>query len=420
MVHIIDTLIDLNHILIKSWEVSDVDAQYVLAVACMLLLFGMYLIILSSVYKSFDTLKQLTRHKGFLFRLVLASFPFIIMAMVDLSLPFFYLFIYIACNCTIQYLYQEPHGKWLLGNLHYIAFISTHLIVVGIIALSTDYDILGVLASGVLRSYSICIVLVINIFITLSFRHMIKRGLIQLKDLEAEEFQLFSKFISFCAIFVLLDSIPCTYDISERLSSLFLIGSNFLLAMMIVIFARYAYSLLHNAHVKKQYIDLKLAESKQRTQTKQWEQRAYIDALTGAYTRRYVMNNLATMLHNKETFALVFIDLDGLKQVNDDAGHIAGDQVLKQFSSYMKSCLRPKDIFARYGGDEFLVLMPEYSLEEAKASLLVCRSQARACSFSYGVVSGKDSDLQPDELIALADHEMYEDKQRTKKAGVQS
>ena len=98
------------------------------------------------------------------------------------------------------------------------------------------------------------------------------------------------------------------------------------------------------------------------------EELANHDALTGCLNRRRMLEMLAVEVHRARrgvTFSVCLVDLDHFKAVNDEHGHLAGDEVLKRFASAVQSMLRPTDFLARYGGEEFLVGLPQTSLESA-------------------------------------------------------
>ncbi|NVD35345.1 diguanylate cyclase domain-containing protein [Marinobacter lutaoensis] len=100
-----------------------------------------------------------------------------------------------------------------------------------------------------------------------------------------------------------------------------------------------------------------------RRQEEQIRQLAYYDALTGVPNRRLLEDRLAHAIrhaHRKEVMlAVLFLDLDHFKQVNDTLGHAVGDALLVQFTQRVRDCLREDDTLARLGGDEFVVLLPE-------------------------------------------------------------
>lgn len=99
---------------------------------------------------------------------------------------------------------------------------------------------------------------------------------------------------------------------------------------------------------------------------------AVTDPLTGLHNRRFALPHLARVAdrarRSARSFAVMVADLDHFKQINDRYGHAAGDAVLCEVSSRMKSCLRPVDLVARIGGEEFLIVMPDVTGRVAQAT----------------------------------------------------
>jgi len=150
---------------------------------------------------------------------------------------------------------------------------------------------------------------------------------------------------------------------------------------------------------------------------------ALLDDLTGVGNRRHLLQRLteecARSERSGESFALLVIDLDGFKAINDTHGHAAGDACLQHFTLMAQTRLRPGDMLARTGGDEFCVVLPSSTLREgamiARRILDVCREDAEACvgadipiSLSIGVAQWtREMGAFPDRVIAAADHALY-------------
>jgi diguanylate cyclase (GGDEF)-like protein len=94
-----------------------------------------------------------------------------------------------------------------------------------------------------------------------------------------------------------------------------------------------------------------------------------LDHLTGAFNRKYFMERLHKEIERSNRYgsrlSVAFIDIDDFKRINDRHGHLGGDEVLKQFVSTCMAAMRQSDLFARFGGEEFAVLLPETGREEA-------------------------------------------------------
>lgn len=150
---------------------------------------------------------------------------------------------------------------------------------------------------------------------------------------------------------------------------------------------------------------------------------ATFDKLTGCYNRASTMSALEKMVAARDTSrpAVVFIDVDDLKGINDRLGHTAGDEVLQIIGGRLKRAVREGDVVGRIGGDEFLVLCPRIaSTDEAMRAAtrvsdslsgpMKLRAGEVACRASVGVEWSGASGLEADTLIGRADTAMYEAK----------
>lgn len=128
-----------------------------------------------------------------------------------------------------------------------------------------------------------------------------------------------------------------------------------------------------NQELEKAKVDLldlnEQLEKKVTERTIALEKLAVTDELTGLYNRRAVMKQLDAQVHLMHRygnpFSVIMCDLDHFKQVNDTYGHPIGDEILKSFSQQLRQSTRDVDYCGRFGGEEFLILLPETALDEA-------------------------------------------------------
>lgn len=149
------------------------------------------------------------------------------------------------------------------------------------------------------------------------------------------------------------------------------------------------------------------------------------DGLTGLYTHQYFYDQLNILVNNKSQpllFSLIMIDLDDFKRLNDEYGHLEGDRVLKQVAETIKNNVRDSDIVARYGGDEFSIILPDIGYE--LCSTVVERLRASIIDLGYFNHVSIGSALYPDEaeeiyqLVDLADTRMYNEKKESREYNI--
>jgi two-component system, cell cycle response regulator len=156
---------------------------------------------------------------------------------------------------------------------------------------------------------------------------------------------------------------------------------------------------------------------------------ATIDSLTGVNNRAFgisiLENQVRQLKRTKDTFTVCFIDVNGLKTINDSLGHYEGDEVLVVICRFIKQVIRDCDIVCRLGGDEFLIIFPQCNKDSAELVMERILSKVNMenlkhnrpyqISFSYGLVDVDENNIRStDEIIEMADKKMYENKQKYK------
>jgi len=177
---------------------------------------------------------------------------------------------------------------------------------------------------------------------------------------------------------------------------------------------------------------LRLANLQQQLSSQEEQAASMIDAVTNVFTRGVLHNLLAGEISRAErtnrSLALIMCDLNNFKQVNDHSGHVMGDYVLSQIAKILKSSVRGSDYVTRYGGDEFLVLLPE--TDERGGEIVRQRMHCKIAewdrrnrvghlpiSVSLGLylhVTGQTGDKD----VAEADARMYAEKRAIKRAAL--
>ena len=147
---------------------------------------------------------------------------------------------------------------------------------------------------------------------------------------------------------------------------------------------------------------------------------AYLDGLTGIFNRRFFELRIEEEVERARRFdsgmAVIMVDIDQFKRLNDEFGHLLGDEVLRQVSSIFSQQLRKIDVVCRYGGEEFAILLSQTNLQHAmgvaeKLRRLVESWQfpgvPRPVTISAGVATCPDHGVTRDQLVKAADAGLY-------------
>ena len=156
----------------------------------------------------------------------------------------------------------------------------------------------------------------------------------------------------------------------------------------------------------------------------QIENMAISDVLTGLFNRRHVMERFSEELERanrlQEDLACIMIDIDNFKNINDTYGHLVGDKILREVSEILNNSIRTYDIAGRYGGEEFLIILPDTGFEDALMLAERIRTNIKAqplaksdltpaitVTISLGIASMLDTDVSIDDMIKRADDGLY-------------
>lgn len=148
---------------------------------------------------------------------------------------------------------------------------------------------------------------------------------------------------------------------------------------------------------------------------------AYVDQLTGIYNRHKMLEVFESLQKENVEFGFVMIDIDDFKKINDTYGHLQGDKVLQKLSLCIKNSIRQSDFFGRWGGEEFVILMPNIDRLQLLNKVESLRQELQRCDFEIpsnvtvsmgvGLYEG-ESDVN--ELVQKVDKALYKAKRNGK------
>ncbi len=152
----------------------------------------------------------------------------------------------------------------------------------------------------------------------------------------------------------------------------------------------------------------------------------YRDELTGIFNRRFLIIQLQNQFNfyqrYQRPFSLIMIDIDYFKQLNDIFGHLAADLYLKHFTANIKNLLRSSDIFGRFGGEEFLLILPETGISgaetlaqrivaETEAMILKAEGKLIKTTVSCGITAARETDQNLQQILQRVDSALYQAKE---------
>ena len=169
-----------------------------------------------------------------------------------------------------------------------------------------------------------------------------------------------------------------------------------------------------------------------RSRQQELKEIATTDFLTNLYNRRffetYIQHEHEKLKRSNKAIIIMMIDINGFKEINDQYGHVVGDEILQECAQFLSETTRQSDLIARYGGDEFVLVLHEYNDQKNDPAVLIARIEehlanrnalnsrsgpAVSMSFGYAMLTRNNTVTQ---VIKEADENMYQDKKRRKTA----
>lgn len=194
---------------------------------------------------------------------------------------------------------------------------------------------------------------------------------------------------------------------------------------LVLLFNTYSiYQQVQIKRLRRQFSEQLQVMSRLKVRAEEFHRLATVDPLTGLYNRRFAETRLAAEASRSQRYGhpmtVVSFDLNSFKQINDQFGHPAGDQVLKEFADRLNGAIRVSDYAVRMGGDEFLVILPECPAEQVQALFsrlkdveVNCAGHIIQVQYSAGWV-GYEPGESPEMFLERADRLLYANKRTSK------
>lgn len=296
----------------------------------------------------------------------------------------------------------------------YLIYTFILMTVIGISGLA-GMDVSSMIMDKAMRSIVLNITLIVfNIICFLLLRY--RPSLLWLEEVDRFKVVIYTRFLIICVIYHLFDAIILTFYSISRVNYFLLVSGDFLILVLMYNFLAYNYVFEKSKRMKKEWEENEILVAQQHFEKEALRKLSKHDALTNTYNRREISEIMQKHIVDGHKLSCVFIDLDGLKRINDTYGHAFGDLMLKRFADACSAILSDNDSLARIGGDEFLLVFPDREIVSAESlirnlqqKLLEPTEEKDKIYFSYGISYNEES---AEQYIKLADQKMYECKKR--------
>ena len=345
-----------------------------------------------------------------------AFIPALAMLMPSFRLPVFYLLFFLLCIFQGR---MVPTPKRVFNysvRMRFAVFGCIHMTTLGAMSLVlTHWD--SPMAANQSITISSSIVLAMLLTTAVKCTSLFSQGKMDfhIEPTEQRDFRHLYWFLNLTTVYLFLQAVLSQFRFPVDPHMAVLLCSNLITLIYISCYLISLTEILRKFHVENSYYTLSasLMESDQRLDN--LRSNAHFDNLTGARSRGFVLQALTQLKRYRTPFSLVYLDLNGLKKINDTLGHAAGDAYLQRFAVSVQKEIRDTDILARLGGDEFILILLGCSKENAEKRLEVIRQHMAndldQFAFGAGVVESSEADDLED-LLTLADQRMYSDKKR--------
>ncbi|NFE13752.1 GGDEF domain-containing protein [Clostridium botulinum] len=301
------------------------------------------------------------------------------------------------------------------------------MLVLSVFSIIFDLSIYHIIHNEILYLFSIIIsTLLLSIFLVI-FKSIIYSKNLKLIVKNKEQLKYLGIALTIMNIYIVITSMLYNRNSSNDLVSLLILSTSVMIFLVLYNLLNRTIKLVIMAEYKRKSMELENELIKNRENQKQLESIAFYDELTGLYNRRCAMLSLEKLIKSNLEFSICFVDIDGLKYVNDILGHNEGDEYIKIIANIISNEFYDEDKVCRVGGDEFLILLPNCneSLALKRANELFEKVIYQAenikkeyvMSISYGVTHvNMNEDIDLTEIINLADKNMYKFKNLRKKS----
>ncbi len=343
----------------------------------------------------------------------LTLIPCIALFLPWFPLTFFYLSWLAICLLQEKLSPIKYHKITDYAKIRFIIFSSLHICVIGAISLITTYTFTEIIRNP----YTIlsCTAITMILFIVMKFVLLtVDENLhFVLYQQQKKDFRYLYYFLHLSIANILIQSVLCSMKMSVDTSVSYLMFSNFISLLLLVNYIVNLSMIFQVEHAESSFCTLNSSVTQADNRLKELKANVHFDALTKAYSRLYLIQEATRLLDYQILFSLVYIDLNKLKYVNDTFGHKAGDAYLCDFVKAISKNLRSEDCLARFGGDEFIIIMPNCTRDNAFERLNDIRENIKKYnsnfSFSAGISDSNEA-FTLDNIISIADKRMYEEK----------